>query len=635
MTPALPTTSQEMLRAEIAATGARSALKAPTWRTARAGIILAGLALLLTRPLERWWLAADCDASYTASALNLLAGLPTEKLDHPGMPLQTALTASLLIDQSLRRLIEGCDVPLYVDLVFHDPSRVHAIVKTWAIGFFIFAALTASEVVRRLTGSTVAGLAAAALFAACPGSLTHATSFRPENLLCGLLMIVAYQLTRALRERSLTRLVLASGVFGFAVTVKVHALGLAPVLAWAVWRAGTWADVRGAWEAARRVVAAHRTALATGGAAVVLLAARMNAGRPWWEVDARVIGVFGALTGVAALLTAAMVRREGTGRKARRFTVVALSSTAVLCGMLLPNAAFLDQLTPMLRATWYTVSGSDSRGPLDLAALAAAVIRQWSASSLYVALPMGGVALVGAAVRRRERATETAVFGVAAAGLFLLAGLRGAVHASPHHYGPALVLAIPLMLRGAEGAAALAARVARGIRNVRGRKADRTTGTPAQVVLAVGLAASVWPAIVYERAARGEEARCAAIEALSARCAADLAPDEVIVCDFWAQDADAAHFMLARDLSRYTPERDYRALPDAPPALAYAASHGFRPAYLLGSGPPRTVESTDEAGRTMVRSIWGHTRRVAPIMSCDVGGLVLTAYRIETDGEAD
>lgn len=635
MTPALQTTSQEMLRAEIAPTGARSALTAPTWRTARAGIALTGLALLLTRPLGRWWLAADCDASYTASALNLLAGLPTEKLDHPGMPLQTVLTVSLLIDQSLRRLIEGGDVPLYVDLVFHDPSRVHAIVKAWAIGFFIFGALTASEVVRRLTGSTVAGLAAAALFAACPGSLTHATSFRPENLLCGLLMIVAYQLTRALRERSLTRLVLASGVFGFAVTVKVHALGLAPVLAWVVWRAGTWADVRGAWEAAQRTVAAHRTAMVTGGAAAVLLAARMNAGRPWWEVDARVIGVLGAAAATAGLLMMRVMRRRSPGKAQRLAAVVALSGAAGVCGMLLPNAAFLDQLTPVLRATWYTVSGSDSRGPLELAALATAMIRQWSAPSLYVALPMMMFALVGAAVRRRERETETAVFGVAAAGLFLLAGLRGAVHASPHHYGPALVLAIPLMLCGAEGAAALAARVAWGIRNVQGRKADCTTRTPAQIVLAVGFAASAWPAIVYERAARGEEARCAAIEALSARCAADLAPDEVIVCDFWAQDADAAHFMLARDLSRYTPERDYRALPDAPPALTYAASHGLRPAYLLGSGPPRTVESTDEAGRTLARSIWGHTRRVAPIVSCDVGGLVLTAYQIETDREAD
>ncbi|MCG3131798.1 MAG: hypothetical protein FLDDKLPJ_02608 [Phycisphaerae bacterium] len=621
----------------MATADARTVTDAQAWRAARAGIVLAALALLLTRPLDRWWLAADCDASYTASALNLLAGLPTEKLDHPGMPLQTALTASLMIDQSIRRLIEGCDVPLYVDLAFHDPGRVHAIVKAWAIGFFIFGALTVGEVVRRLTGSAVAGLAAAALFAACPGSLTHATSFRPENLLCGLLLIVAYQLTRALRERSLARLVCAAGVLGFAATVKVHALGVVPVLAWTVWRAGAWADVHGAWSEARRFVSAHRGTLALIVAAAALLAARMNVGRPWWEIDARVIVVFGAAAGAAALLTAARVRRDGAGRTARRFTVVALSGTAALCGMLLPNAAFLDQLTPMLRATWYTISGVESRGPLHPAGVAAGMIRQWSSPSLYAALPIVALALFGAAWRCRVRATETAIFGFGAAGLFLLAGLRGAVHPSPHHYGPALALAIPLMLRGAEGAAALAAafaaRVARGLRNP--RTAGGATAATGPGALLVGLIASAWPAMIHERAARGEEARCAAIEALSARCAADLAPDEVIVCDFWAQDADAAYFMLARDLSRYTPERDYRALPDAPPALAYAASHGFRPAYLLGSGPPRTVESTDETGRMTARSIWGHSRRVSRIVSCDVGGLALTAYRIEADEDAD
>lgn len=142
------------------------------------------------------------------------------------------------------------------------------------------------------------------------------------------------------------------------------------------------------------------------------------------------------------------------------------------------------------------------------------------------------------------------------------------------------------------------------------------------------VAICAWPVVAFERGARGQADRCRAIDELTASCEATRKPGEVVLCDYWAQNADAAHFMQIRDYACYCPDRAYAALPDTPPGLRYAAQRGLRPAFYLTSGETRTRVTTDAQGRSIARGAWGQAFIVERIDSRSLDGLTLTAYRI-------
>ena len=59
---------------------------------AAAAVVAVAVLILVAQPLRSpWWTYADADASYTASALNLLLGEDVTFVDHPGLPLTEAL----------------------------------------------------------------------------------------------------------------------------------------------------------------------------------------------------------------------------------------------------------------------------------------------------------------------------------------------------------------------------------------------------------------------------------------------------------------------------------------------------------------------------------------------------------------
>ena len=59
---------------------------------AAAAVVAVAVLIVVAQPLRSpWWTYADADASYTASALNLLLGEDVTFVDHPGLPLTEAL----------------------------------------------------------------------------------------------------------------------------------------------------------------------------------------------------------------------------------------------------------------------------------------------------------------------------------------------------------------------------------------------------------------------------------------------------------------------------------------------------------------------------------------------------------------
>lgn len=624
-------------------------------------LLSATMIAFLTRPLGPWWLSADCDATYAASALNLMMGLPTEKLDHPGLPLQAALTLSFKLHHLATGWWTGESTAEYVAASFADPSRVLWILRVWALAMLMGVVATVYLVCRRaaqqagldLNAARTAGLAGVVCLMACPGTLTHATSFRPENLLLILCWSAMWLLAEAWRLRCRTRLFAGAALIGWAVSVKIHALALMPVAAFTAWSATRWprrssidsGSQRDAHQMDDLAEQSWRVGPAMiGGAGWLLCVIWLNMGRDWTAIDGRVLLVVGgvvAWTAMAALLTrrsgrrsatsADMPRRQQSGttesnRPSERLSrairplarlgspVLPAGMLAGLLGLLIPNACLADELTPMLRAIWYTVRGAAGQEHAISAALGTSPWAQWTSPAMLPVWGMSIAACIGLVKAVRHRNVFALLCALGAAGAFALAAMRGIVHFSPHHYGLALGLAIPLMLE----AVGLTAN-------------DRTTSEaalkPAHRVALI-LLICAWPIVAAERSARGQADRCAAIEELTALCAASAAENEVILCDYWAQNADAAHFMQAREMSRYKPDLRYRSLPDTPTGLRYAVRHGLRPAFYLTSGPMRTRISCHKDGSWTARGAWGQTWRVAPLTMRDIGGLTLGAWLI-------
>ncbi|MCC7291924.1 MAG: glycosyltransferase family 39 protein [Phycisphaerales bacterium] len=598
---------------------------------ARGALVLAALALLLTRPLSPWWLSADCDANYVASAVNLLLGQPTEKLDHPGLPLQALLAASLALDHAFRSITSGLTLEAYCDALLQDMTPILWIVRAWAILFFLGAMLTTFEVGRRMFSSIRAGVAGAVLFAACPGSLSHATTFRPEAPLDVLNLLSVMLLAQSARRRSPGYLLLACLLLGAAVTVKVHSIALLPLVGLSLaWWCGSKAPC--GWEELRAFMPSCRLRALVGPAAVYLaLVLWMNAHRPAHGIDARILGGVLAVVlwfGVTAVIlrfgvTAAPHAHRRTGRLAA-FVLHPLIPAALLAGLagaFFANAFFVDELTPMARSLWWTISGAENRGSLSLAALAGSFWRQWSQTPLLACAPTLALIAAGIWTGRRERPIETIGFTGAFLLMFGLAVLRGSVHPSPHHYGPALVVAIPLAVGALQrlGVPKEPPQLAAALPRFRFRSVMPT---------ALLVAICAWPVVACERGARGQADRCRAIDELTALCEATRRPGEVVLCDYWAQNADAAHFMQIRDYALYCPDRAYAALPDTPPGLRYAAQRGLRPAFYLTSGTVRTRVATDAQGRSIARGAWGTTFVVERMGERSLDGLTLSAYRI-------
>ncbi len=230
-----------------------------------------------------WWVTADADATYTASGLNLLLGNHTEYLDHPGLPEQEALEgifgAQYLTEKAIGTRSSGVN-SFAADTLLHL-DRARPVYRTVAIALYLLGVALVFLVLTRLLGHWTWGFAGSMLWFAAPGLLDVSTQIRPDVLLCALVVLSGYLVVRAADQRDPWLFVLASASIGFASMVKLHAMGVAPVLlAAVVWRHPPLGWLHGLTSSARTGIRRHRRWLAPLLAGLLAVAIAFNLNRP-------------------------------------------------------------------------------------------------------------------------------------------------------------------------------------------------------------------------------------------------------------------------------------------------------------------------------------------------------------------
>ena len=199
---------------------------------AAAAVVAVAVLILVAQPIRSpWWTYADADASYTASALNLVLGEDVTFVDHPGLP----LTEALAITFGVETLLEEGSLSKSARLAFVDRSLLDLDGTRWAFrGFsalvYLLGALLSFLFAARLFGHWTWGLAAGLLWAAAPGLTAMSIQLRPDVPLAVLTLVFGFTVARAVERRSPEWYAAAAATVGFATMVKLHALALLPAL---------------------------------------------------------------------------------------------------------------------------------------------------------------------------------------------------------------------------------------------------------------------------------------------------------------------------------------------------------------------------------------------------------------------
>ena len=167
-----------------------------------------------------WWIYADADGTYSASALNIVAGGHSRYFDHPGLPEQEALATTF----GIVSLAHGGPTRSWANDEMLHLDRARAIFRGWAIFFFIGGAALAYLLCRRLFGHWTWGVAGGLLWLAMPG-IQDTIEIRPDVLLSALMLLTGYVMVRAWERKSAALYAVAAGIAGFALMTKLHAVG--------------------------------------------------------------------------------------------------------------------------------------------------------------------------------------------------------------------------------------------------------------------------------------------------------------------------------------------------------------------------------------------------------------------------
>ena len=547
----------------------------PVSRRARHAAALLALAvtagfLLSAQPLRSpWWTGHDFDTVYAASALTLFRGERSTFYDHPGVPLQELLAAALTADWAVSD--PGASRAERADSFLNDLDRMRPYLRVFGALLFFGSAVIAYVAVAWSARSVLAGFFAGLVLLASPDVTVWSAVVKPDPLLAALSVAAVALLVEGARRRSGALYIAAAATIGYAVTVKVHALGLlAPLglalLAWPPRTAGV-VEVRAA---ARR----HRRTLTASAAVFLVVALVLNAfaappaARPLALLVATVLVL-------AAVLGAAWYAARPT-RLRLWVELAAALGAAGLAGAVLPNLLYASLPAPTLRGLAITASGrgveasSSFVSPFD-------VLSPWSA--LFV---LAGVGLLFA-LRSGDRPALLWVVGVAAMG-----GLALLRYGSVHYYTAAVALLAPL-------AAPALQRLAR-----------------APALLAVVFLVTLYHPLQLqfdEAQDRGKIAE--ATERVNAWVEPRLRPDEVALT--FLESDDSRTYALVRQYAPSTPPRRFRFLPATSRGVEYAAENGLHVRYVITGAetdPAALLESLRLEGRAAAVDAPGFVYRV-------------------------
>jgi hypothetical protein len=494
-----------------------------------------------------WWTYADADASYTASALNMMLGRKVSFVDHPGLPVTEATAIAFGVEALLEEhsLSEHARLA-FVDRQLLDLDRARGTFRGFAILLYLAGALLSLLLAARLFGHWTFGIAAGLLWIAAPGLVAMSIQLRPDVLLAALCIVFAFAIARALERRSLLAFAASAFLVGFAVMVKLHAFGLLPALVVAaLWRPARDQDVVAL---PRRLAAWARTSLGVGSiGGWVVVALLMNAARfPFSLTDGQI--AFGVLVvsvaaGGIALACFGPLRLYG------------LLVASFAGGMLLPVT--LD-VPDGLRAFVYLTKNVSGQGVQSGVESFSTPVSQLSAIVGTPVVIVFLLALVAAALGIVRRDPPPVVWTV---GALVMGAMAYARPPNVHYFAPSFVLASFALL---------------WLLRREPRVALPLLAWP--VVLYV-----MWPAWRDREAPAAEQARFAALVEPAKRYVDDqLRAGEIALVPSYWPFADSRFFELVQIYVDHTPRYPYRFLPTTAAARSYAKSNELRPTYFVG-----------------------------------------------------
>jgi hypothetical protein len=521
-------------------------------------ILVVGVILVAAEPVTSpWWINADADGIYTASALNVVSGDRSRYFDHPGLVTQEVLATTF----GVVALPSGGPSRAWATTEITHLNRARPVFRGWAIAFFLGGALLAYALMRRLFGHWLWGVAGGLLWLAQP-SLTDAIQIRPDVLLSGLMLLTGYAIVRAWERKSAAGFALAAALSGVAFMEKVAAEAILPALLLATvlaypgpdWRAKLKKEaetfVRRHWVAVSSAVAVwlilfyllnrHRLAVSTAGASLKYLGLAVFALFDYW---------------LATLFAHRLLRWRWAKRLFDPFYLGVVGAFAA--GIALPLLLMLNSSPWILSLSIESATGSNINAGITPFKGAVSIITSFPVLEAMVVIGLAGIAAVVGLVRRT--AWPLIWFSAAATSTVLAAARSGA----PRYYAPGYILGIPATLW-----------------------LLRRVGNPRiEAALVSALVAGVLiPTFVHMR----DDAHYAnAIETQAAVTtqAADklLKPHQfALVNGYDYPEADARWWSLVANYIYSAPSYPYRFVPDDPSAVQAASADGEHVAYYIG-----------------------------------------------------
>lgn len=509
-------------------------------------VVVAALAVAAQPTRSPWWTYADADASYTASALNLVLGREVSFVDHPGLPLTEAVAIAFGVETLWEEgsLSESARLA-FVDRALLDLDRTRWTFRGFSVLVYLLGAVLSFFFAARLFGHWTWGLAAGLLWAAAPGLMAMSIQLRPDVPLALLTLVFGFTVARAVERRSAAWFAAAAATVGFAAMVKLHALALLPALAVAaLWKPADAADV----PARLREWLVRRRALVGSIAGVwLILGVLLNANRLPWDVSAMQLGVLAAI----AVATAGAVGIAELLHR-RFFGLLALAFTA---GLLLPVT--LD-IPDGLRALHYiarAISGQGVQEDVDSFATPLSNLDSIVGREAVLAFSLAGAAGVLGIVRRDPRPVTWAV------GALSMGAMAFARPPNVHYFAPTYVLAALSLLWALQ----------------------RTPRSRTSILVWPIVLYLFWPAWENREVPAFEQKRLAAsVEEAKSYIDANQRPGEVtLVPSYWPFE-DSRYFELVEIYVEHTPTYPYRSLPTTAAVRPFAAIRQLRPRFYVG-----------------------------------------------------
>jgi hypothetical protein len=527
------------------------------WAAGLAVTLAAASAVIALQPLNGPWYAnADADATYTASSLNILKGTHTRYLDHPGLPLQQLLAVTFAARYAVGRALgHETSVDAYVDRMLLDLNATRPYFRGWAIVFYLLGAALSYILIGRLFGHWLWALASGLLWISATALAPLSIQYRPDVVLAILLLVIGYLTIRAFERRDAVLYGLAALVLGFAMMVKVTAVGLAvPLLLAAVVhhpRDGWWHDVH-----SRAVAFAHRhrKAIAVVLSVWILIAAFLNyRGWPFGPsptarmLVAETIVVLGAYIGLGVMVRK---RHWRGGRIADPFLGFLLALIGV--GIALPATLTLGEGVQSFVSIKSTLTGGGATGTYPWFWISlGSLVSDYPTREAAVLFALAAVAgIVG--IRRK-----TAWPLIWAVGALVLGAMAWARFSNQYYFSAGYVVAVPAVLW-----------------------LLRNSGRRIGATLALGLASALL-AITFSHPVHSEPGQTACSKRAQSLLAPRLGATSAVLTTYVLPDR-AYSGLVAAYVNYVPPQKVYRDLDPSLSGLVYARDHHLTVRYYAG-----------------------------------------------------